>query len=181
MDNCSLFLPHRLTSEVSPNLPRVDLGGRLCTEKIKKSVDKMILKWYHLSMKLLTRNTDYAVRAICYMAKRAEGVISVTELVKALKIPRPFLRKILQLLSREGIVRSYKGVGGGFALGISAKKIYLIDLIRIFQGPLKVNECIFKRRICPNVRVCPLKKKIDAIGQHVESELKAITIGSLIH
>ena len=100
----------------------------------------MILKWYRLSMKLLTRNTDYAVRAICYMAKRGEGVISVTELVKSLKIPRPFLRKILQTLNKKGIVRSSKGIGGGFRLAVAPGKIYLVDLIKVFQGPLKDNK-----------------------------------------
>jgi Rrf2 family protein len=131
-------------------------------------------------MKLLTRNTDYAVRAICYMAKRGQGVISVTELVKALKIPRPFLRKILQTLNKNGIVKSSKGMGGGFRLAVSPKRIYLVELLKVFQGPLRINECIFKRKICPNVRSCPLKKKIDAISAHVESELNSITIGSLI-
>ena len=140
----------------------------------------MILIWYLIGMKLLTRNTDYAVRAMCYMAKRGQGVISVTELVKALKIPRPFLRKILQALGRKGIVRSSKGVGGGFGLAVPANRIYLVDLIEALQGPFSINECIFKRKLCPNVRACPLKKKIDAIGRYVESELRSITIGSLL-
>lgn len=131
-------------------------------------------------MKLLTRNTDYAVRAICYMAKRREDIVAVPEFVKELKIPRPFLRKILQVLTKKGIISSYKGIGGGFRLAVAADKIRLVDLIAIFQGPLKVNECIFKKKICPGVRTCPLKKKIDAIGKHVESELAAITIGALL-
>lgn len=131
-------------------------------------------------MKLLTRNTDYAVRAICYMAKKRAGVISVTELVKALRMPRPFLRKILQILNKEGVVASYKGIGGGFRLAMKPDRIYLADLIRIFQGPVRFNECIFRKEICPNTRVCPLKKKIDSIGRYVENEIGSITIGSLM-
>ena len=131
-------------------------------------------------MKMLTRNSDYAVRAICYMAKRGEGVISVTELVKELKIPRPFLRKILQALQHKGLVRSYKGIGGGFELAVPAARLPLADIIEVFQGPLTMNECIFKKRLCPDVRTCPLKKRIDGITQRVEKELRAITIGSLL-
>lgn len=131
-------------------------------------------------MKMLTRNTDYAVRAMCYMAKKGRGVISVTELVASLKIPRPFLRKILQELTKKGLVKSYKGIGGGFKLGSSPDRIFLVDLIEVFQGPLCINECIFKKRACPNTSECPLKKRIDSIERKVEAELRTITIGSLL-
>ena len=63
-------------------------------------------------MKLITRDTDYALRAICYIAKQ-EKIVSVNELVKVLGVPRPFMRKILQRLSQEKILVSYKGEGRG--------------------------------------------------------------------
>ncbi len=131
-------------------------------------------------MKLITRDTDYAVRALCFIAKRKKDIVSVTELVKKLRIPRPFLRKILQILNTRGLLESYKGQGGGFKLARSAKKIFLVDLIEIFQGPFKLNECFFKRTICPHRRDCSLKEKIDSIERHVVSELKSITIASLL-
>ncbi len=140
----------------------------------------MILKWYPFNMKILTRDTDYAVRAICYMAKRPEGVISVTELVEELGMPRPFLRKILQKLNKSGLARSYKGIGGGFSLAVDPGKIYLADLIKIFQGPFKMNECVFKKKLCPNRSTCPLKKRIDKIEERVTREIGSITIGSLL-
>ena len=131
-------------------------------------------------MKLVTRDTDYAVRALCYMAKKGKGVISCVELVKELRIPRPFLRKILQELGKRGIIRSHKGVGGGFSLSLPAGEIRLIDLMEIFQGPVEFNKCLFKKTLCPNRATCPLKKKIDNIGKRVEAELESITIGSLL-
>ena len=131
-------------------------------------------------MKLISRNTDYAMRAVCYMARQKNKTISVTELVKTLKIPRSFLRTILQALNKNGILKSHKGIGGGFSLGRKPEKIYLADLIETFQGPFKLNECFFKKEICPNKRSCFLKKKIDSIEQNVYSELKAITINSIL-
>ena len=71
-------------------------------------------------MKLLTRNTDYGIRALCFIAKAKDKIVPVPELVKALRIPKPFLRKILQLLTKNGFVKSYKGMGGGFSLAIPA-------------------------------------------------------------
>lgn len=131
-------------------------------------------------MKLLTRNADYGVRAICYMACKDGVLVSIPEFVRKLNIPGPFLRKILQILSRKKLVRSYKGIGGGFQLAASPEKIKIIDIIEAFQGPFKINECLFKREICPNRKRCLLKEKVDKIEKNVISELKAISIKDLI-
>jgi len=131
-------------------------------------------------MKLITRDTDYAVRALCYIAKSKNRVIPVTEMVKELRIPRPFLRKLLQLLNKKGMLKSQKGSGGGFALAMPAREIFLADLVEIFQGELKINECLFKNRACPNRRVCNLKRQLDAVEKRVIAELRPITIESLL-
>jgi Rrf2 family protein len=131
-------------------------------------------------MKLITRDTDYAIRALCYIARHKNRRITVPELFKALKIPRPFLRKILQVLNKEGILKSYKGQGGGFSLGMTVNRIFLVDLIEIFQGPFRLNECFFKKSVCPNLNNCPLNKKIEDIERYVISQLKAINIKYLL-
>ncbi len=131
-------------------------------------------------MKLLNRDTDFAVKALLYIAQKDPERISVSELVKALDIPRPFLRKILQILNTEGILNSFKGKGGGFVLDMRPEEILLTRLIEIFQKPVKLTECIFKEKICSDIGTCPLKKRIDAIEQHIISELESITIESLL-
>ncbi|MCQ9206693.1 MAG: Rrf2 family transcriptional regulator [Omnitrophica bacterium] len=131
-------------------------------------------------MKLLTRNTDYAIRALCHIVKCKKKIVSVTDLVKTLKIPRPFLRKILQKLNKEGLLTSYKGMGGGFTLARPAGKILVTDLMKIFQGPIKLNDHIFKKGICPHIRTCALKLRLDVIEKSVISKLEAITIASLV-
>ena len=131
-------------------------------------------------MKLITRDTDYALRALCFIARHKDKIVSAAELVEQLKIPRPFLRKILQILNKKRILKSYKGKGGGFLLVLPASKIFLVDLIGIFQGPLHLNECFFKKMNCPNKKLCALRKKINSIEQYVIKELKSITITSLL-
>ena len=131
-------------------------------------------------MKLISRNTDYAVRAVCYIARQKEKVVSVTDLVKALNIPKSFLRKILQTLNRKALLVSYRGKGGGFQLAGSADKIFLLDLIEAFQGPFRLNECTFKKEICPNRKKCFLKKKIDSIENYVFSQLRSVTVESIL-
>jgi len=131
-------------------------------------------------MKLITRDTDYAARALCYIAQNKDKVIAVRELVKELKMPGPFLRKILQILHKKGILNSLKGNNGGFSLALPAEKIFLTDLISAFQGQFSMNKCIFKKRICPQRSSCLLRHKIDGIERRVVKELECISISSLL-
>ena len=131
-------------------------------------------------MRLITRNADYAIRALCFIARAGNKTVSVTQLVKRLNVPRPFLRKVLQILNRSALLLSHKGKGGGFELARDPERIRVTDILEIFQGPLKLNECLLKKKKCPNRDVCPLKKKIDRIEAQALKELRAITIGSLL-
>ena len=131
-------------------------------------------------MKLINRDTDYAMKALRYIAGRKNEIITVSELVKKLRISHSFLRKILQILNKKGILKSYKGQGGGFTLALKPDEIFLVDLIRIFHGPFKFDNCLFVKKKCPEVNSCILKRKIDSIEQHVIAELRSITLESLL-
>ena len=132
-------------------------------------------------MKLITRDIDYAVRALIYMADNGNGgTVPVPELVDELGITRPFLRKIMQLLTKAGVTRSYKGNKGGFRLIKKPEDIYLIDLIEIFQGVFSLNECFLNKGICPNKASCIFRSRVDDIEEKVKKELESIDLRSLI-
>ena len=132
-------------------------------------------------MKLITRDTDYAVRAVCYLARSKRKLLPVSALVAALRIPRPFLRKILQRLQRAGILASHRGNSGGFALARPAGKIHLMDIRAIFQGPpALLKNCLFKKRICPNRKTCVLRSRIEEIEKEIANKLSAISLADLL-
>jgi len=131
-------------------------------------------------MKLITRDTDYAVRALCFIARKKDELTPVTELVKMLGVPRPFLRKILQILTKAGVLRSHKGLGGGFRLAKRPCEIFLVKLMETFQGSTKLNKCFLKKRICPKRSSCCLRKRIEKIEKTMLDELRTITIEGLI-
>ena len=131
-------------------------------------------------MKLITRNTDYAVKALSHICTNKDRIISVADLVEELNIPRPFLRRILQVLNKKKVLKSFRGRAGGFMLAYPPEKIFLVDLIETFQGPFMINKCIFRNGVCPDRDNCLLKSKIDDIEQNIVRELKSITLASLI-
>lgn len=132
-------------------------------------------------MKLITRDVDYAVRALCFITQHPQEKVSVSELVNKLKVPRPFLRKILQILNTKGVLISHKGKGGGFSLAKASNRIFLSRLIEIFHGPLKLHECFLRKNICSDVRSCVLKHKVDIIERNIQRQLGVITIASLVN
>ena len=130
-------------------------------------------------MKLITRDTDYAIRALCSIARQEKKVTSVNKLVAELKMPKPFLRKILQTLNKKKLLKSYKGKGGGFVLSRAPKSISVIDIVEAFQGPVVLSEHIFKKTKCRNINSCYLKAKLDGLEKHVISELSSLNIALL--
>ncbi len=130
-------------------------------------------------MNLLTRRTDYAVKALLTIAK-AQRPLPAGELAKELSMPKAFLRGILQTLAAKKILDSAKGPSGGFSLARPARRITLASVIKAFQGELSFNDCMFRKRICPDRAVCPLRKEILDIESAVISRFETITINSLM-
>ncbi len=136
--------------------------------------------WYHLDMSLLSRDTDYAIRALIYMATHKERLVSTADLDRDMKLPRPFMRKTLQALQKAGYLNSVKGHKGGFSLAMLPAKIKLIDLISVFRGEVSLGDCMFKKKLCHCVAACPLRREIKDMEQMLLSRLKAVTLESLI-
>ncbi len=131
-------------------------------------------------MKLITRDADYAFRALCILAANRDEILSVDKLVIESKVPKPFLRKILQILNKNGIIKSYKGKGGGFSFTGDPKKIVLLDIIEIFQGPIVFNDHMFKKKKCPKIKTCRIKKRIDEIERLTIEEFKSVSLASVL-
>lgn len=130
-------------------------------------------------MNLLTRDTDYAVRALLYLVKKG-GRVASSEMERNLSLPRPFLRRILQTLQKGGYLHSVKGNEGGFELLKEPEEIHILDLIKVFQDDFELCDCLFKKKICPDRKVCPLRKKLKNIESTIKAEFKAITLKSLM-
>lgn len=131
-------------------------------------------------MKLITRDTDYAVRALRVIAQSKEKMVSTMYLEEKLGVPRTFLRKILQLLQKKGILDSAKGNQGGFILARSTGKIFLLDVIKVFQGNVCVSDCVFLKKPCSQKSRCPLRGELKKIEDYALKRLGAVTLKSLL-
>ncbi len=81
---------------------------------------------------LFTKSTAYALHALVELSK-FDKPVDVTHLSEITELPKPFLAKLLQTLSRKGFVKSFKGIHGGFILSKEPKDIKIIDIFKVME------------------------------------------------
>jgi Rrf2 family protein len=91
----------------------------------------------------LSRKSDYALRAVIYLARLSpERYGRVSEIAKAKGIPQAFLAQILPLLANRGVVKSQQGAHGGYTLARTPEEITFLEVIESVEGPLRLNKCV---------------------------------------
>jgi Rrf2 family protein len=128
---------------------------------------------------MVTRETDYAVRCVTYLARERERVASVGEIAERMSIPKSFLAKIMQRLVREGLIESIRGVNGGFRLLKSPDHMTLLEVLTAIQGVAPVNTCAIDKRRCRMSGRCAVHPVWIEIRTEVEKRLATRTIASL--
>ena len=131
-------------------------------------------------MKIINREIGYAIKALCFLLLEKDKVVTTAHMAAYFKISRPFLRKILQILNQVGVVDSYKGKRGGFKLTLAAEEIFLIDLIKIFQGPIQFSGCYDKGMRCPLIEECLVRLEIERLEQNFITDLATISLKTII-
>jgi Rrf2 family transcriptional regulator, iron-sulfur cluster assembly transcription factor len=104
----------------------------------------------------LTNAGDYAIRGMIHIASLPEGAVALrSEIARAQGIPSSFMAKILRSLVRARLLRSSRGVHGGFALARSASEITLLDVVEAIEGPLSLTDCTPESDGCVRSEECP--------------------------
>ncbi|MDO9546201.1 MAG: Rrf2 family transcriptional regulator [Pelolinea sp.] len=107
----------------------------------------------------ITRQADYALRAVVYLAHLEENEKAATGIIaKAQNVPPSFLAKIISQLSIAGLIHTSRGARGGVSLARSADEISVLDVIEAIDGPVFLNECTENSNTCPFLASCPLKE-----------------------
>jgi len=127
----------------------------------------------------LTRAGEYAVRSLVYLARQeTDARIMASEVATAQDIPINFVRKILESLAKTGLVKSYRGAGGGFTLGRKAHEITMREVIEAVEGPFSMNECLSPGG-CDQQATCPVTRVWSEVQQAVESILDSYNLDQI--
>jgi Rrf2 family protein len=135
----------------------------------------------------LTKKADYGLMALKYLAEQAElaapnqhGAASAKAIAEAYHIPPQLLAKILQTLTRAGLLISTAGTNGGYALARSAADINAFEVIRAIDGPLFITSCITIHGTCDLHTHCTIKEPLRKVNDSIKELLSGILIADLI-
>jgi Rrf2 family protein len=106
----------------------------------------------------ITRQADYAVRAVLYLTGLGPGAhTSTAQIAREQKIPATFLAKIVSQLSAAGILRATRGAHGGVMLARPADDISLLEIVETIDGPIMLNQCVIDPGLCPLGETCAIQ------------------------
>ncbi len=127
----------------------------------------------------ITRQTDYAIRCVLYLSKKKDQPIVVDEIANEMSIPKSFLSKIVQKLSRADILESFRGVKGGFKLSRKPAEISLLDVIDAMQGCAASNKCAVDKAQCNLSCTCIVHPVWIMLRKQTEDYLRRINFENL--
>lgn len=130
-------------------------------------------------MRFFSKTCEYAMRAVLYIASRSrEGQrVGIKEIAENINSPEHFLGKILQKLSREGIVQSMKGPNGGFYLDAKGLERPLADIVTALEGEDLFTGCAMGLSYCSESNPCPLHSEFKKVRNQITHILYKTTIG----
>ncbi|MBU5298795.1 Rrf2 family transcriptional regulator [Clostridium sporogenes] len=131
----------------------------------------------------ITQEADYALRVILYLSKLGYGERVEARIISEQEgLPLRFLLKLLRKLTKSGIVVSFRGVKGGYALNKQPKDINLKDVIEAIDGPICINRCIYDPRYCNAGKNgnCEIHRSLCKIQRKLVSELESVNFEEIL-
>jgi Rrf2 family protein len=135
---------------------------------------------------MISKKAKYALKALEYIAKHEkEGPLTISTVSKGQDIPKKFLEAILLELKRDGILQSWQGKQGGYALQRKPKDINIGHVIRLIDGPLAFVPCVsykFYRTCeeCFDEETCGLKSVMSIVRENTNKVFEKMTLAEVL-
>lgn len=127
---------------------------------------------------MLSTTAEYALRAIVWLAAQKDTACTTDQISQATEVPAAYLSKVLQTLGKSGVVRSQRGVGGGFALAVPPEQLTVLQVVNMVDPLQRIRTCPLKLKSHGDT-LCPLHARLDAAAALIEDALGTCTIADL--
>lgn len=128
---------------------------------------------------MFSKTCEYAIRAMIFIAQQSKSDVrvGVKDIAKGIGSPEHFIAKILQDLSRKGLVLSLKGPTGGFYLDNKTLKCTLADIVKAIDGDKLFSGCGLGLEYCSDAKPCPLHHEFKKIREDIYKTLQTTKLG----
>lgn len=124
--------------------------------------------------------SELAIRAAIYLALQPPGKLStIHDIARNTGLPEAYLAKVLQRLTSAGLVRAFRGPGGGLELGRAPHAISLASIVRAIEGPIESDWCLLGLDTCSQENSCPLHQRWAPLRERMQRLLDQTTLATL--
>jgi Rrf2 family protein len=129
----------------------------------------------------ITRQADYALRAVIYLSQLAPDQRAATsQIAEVQSIPPSFLAKIVSQLSVAGLLQTSRGARGGVSLAKAPDEITVLDVVEAIDGPILLNECVACGGNCSFGESCTMKPVWTDTQAELVNRLKNINFSTFV-
>ncbi len=129
---------------------------------------------------MFSQTVEYALRAIVHLAKLPEVLQTTAQIAKATQVPAPYLSKVLQTLTREGLITVKRGVSGGFLLSKTPDQLTIYEVVQCVDPIQRIHKCPLELS-SHRKRLCSLHKKMDSALEGIEDVFRSTTLADLMN
>jgi FeS assembly SUF system regulator len=132
-----------------------------------------------IAMLRMSKLTDYGTVILACLARADGKTLTASDVATATTIAQPTVSKVLKALSRGGLLESYRGVSGGYALARAADEITAADIIDALEGPIAITECAQHESHCKLQSVCGVGDQWQRINRIIHEALRNVRLSEL--
>ncbi|MGD1068967.1 MAG: Rrf2 family transcriptional regulator [Bryobacteraceae bacterium] len=127
----------------------------------------------------LTKKADYGLIALRHLASVPGATASTKDIADTYRLPVPLLAKVLQQLTRAGILRSVAGTNGGYKLARDPNRISALEVVRAIDGPVILTHCFTEHGVCDQSDKCTVREPLRRVHEAILELLNRFTITEL--
>jgi Rrf2 family protein len=128
---------------------------------------------------MFSQTVEYALRAVVHLAAEAPAPRTTEQIAEVTRVPKAYLSKVLQGLSRAGVVQSQRGIGGGMTLTKDPADLTILEVVNAVEPLGRIRECPLGLA-AHGVRLCPLHKRMDNALATVEAAFAQTTLAEIL-
>lgn len=128
---------------------------------------------------MISQTAEYALRAIVYLAMNPGSAFTTQQISETTKVPAAYLSKVLQSLSKAHLVKSQRGLGGGFVLTKLPENISILEVLNAVDPIQRVRSCPLGLKAHGKV-LCALHKRLDDATASIEKTFAQTTIAEIL-
>lgn len=128
----------------------------------------------------ISKMADYAVVILSVMAKEPDALMTTSALAERTRLAEPTVAKVLKILTRGEIIRSARGINGGYSLARGVSEVTLEEIIRAVDGPISVTSCADgSEPDCSLAGSCGVRGRWDHVNAAIRGALETVTLNDM--